>query len=93
MAQELEPRTIKSNLEYRLSKGDLPKLSFGVEKPKNVEVIEGSEELLQDCLERFGDLVARPTSVSAGACSRRVHPKLPRKQLAVHARYLSKGGG
>jgi hypothetical protein len=50
MAQDLEPHTIKSNLEYRLSKGDLPKLSFGIEKPKNVEVVEGGEELLQDCL-------------------------------------------
>jgi len=50
MAQELEQHTIKSNVEYRLTKGDLPKLSFGIERPKNVEVIEGSEELLQDCL-------------------------------------------
>ena len=50
MAQELEQHTIKSNLEYRLTRGDLPKLSFGVERPKNVEVLQGSEELLQDCL-------------------------------------------
>jgi hypothetical protein len=50
MAQELEPRTLKSNLEYRLTQGDLPQLSFGVERPKNVEVTEGSEALLQDCL-------------------------------------------
>ena len=50
MAQDLTPRTITSNLEYRLSKGDLPKLSFGLEKSKNVEVIDGGEELLQDCL-------------------------------------------
>jgi hypothetical protein len=49
-AQELEQHTIKSNLEYRLTQGDLPKLTFGIEKPKNVEVIEGAEELLQDCL-------------------------------------------
>ena len=49
-AQELEQHTIKSNLEYRLSRGDLPELTFGVEKPKNVEVIEGAEELLQECL-------------------------------------------
>jgi len=50
MAQEPEQHTIKSNLEYRLSRGDLPELTFGIEKPKNVEVTEGSEELLQDCL-------------------------------------------
>ncbi len=50
MAQELEPHTIKSNLEYRLTRGDLPQLSFGIERPKNVEVAEGSEALLQDCL-------------------------------------------
>lgn len=50
MAQQLEQHTIKSNLEYRLSRGDLPPLSFGQEKPKNVKVIGGSEELLQNCL-------------------------------------------
>ena len=50
MAQEPESHTIKSNIEYRLTKGDLPKLSFGIEKAKNVEVIEGGEELLQSCL-------------------------------------------
>src|SRR5579862_307574 len=50
MAQELDQHTIKSNLEYRLSRGDLPMLSLGVEKPKNVEVTAGSEELLQRCL-------------------------------------------
>jgi hypothetical protein len=50
LAEELEPRTIKSNLEYRLTRGDLPKLSFGIERPKNVEVIDGSEQLLQNCL-------------------------------------------
>jgi hypothetical protein len=49
MAQDIEP-TLKSNVEYRLTRGDLPKLSFGIEKPKNIEVIEGGEELLQDCL-------------------------------------------
>ena len=49
-AQELEQHTIKSNLEYRLSQGDLPKLTFGIEKPKYVEVTGGSEELLQRCL-------------------------------------------
>jgi hypothetical protein len=49
-AQELEQHTIKSNLEYRLTRGDLPKLTFGEVKPKNVEVIEGGEELLQSCL-------------------------------------------
>ncbi len=49
-AQQLEQHTIKSNVEYRLSKGDLPPLAFGAEKPKNVEVISGGEELLQDCL-------------------------------------------
>jgi hypothetical protein len=50
MAQDLEQHTIKSNLEYRLTRGDLPKLTFGIERPKNVEVLQGSEELLQDCL-------------------------------------------
>jgi hypothetical protein len=49
-AQELEQHTIKSNLEYRLSRGDLPELTLGVEQPKSVEVIEGADELLQDCL-------------------------------------------
>jgi hypothetical protein len=49
-AQELEQHTIKSNLEYRLSRGDLPTLTFGIEKPKYVEVTGGSEELLQSCL-------------------------------------------
>src|SRR5580704_14550946 len=49
LAQDAE-HTLKSNVEYRLTRGDLPRLSFGAEKPKNVEVIEGSEELLQDCL-------------------------------------------
>jgi hypothetical protein len=47
---EQDQHTIKSNIEYRLSRGDLPKLSFGVEKPKNVEVIGGVEELLKSCL-------------------------------------------
>jgi hypothetical protein len=50
MAQELEQHTITSNVEYRLSKGDLPMLTLGVEKPKNVAVIVGAEDLLQDCL-------------------------------------------
>jgi hypothetical protein len=50
MAQELGHHTIKSNLEYRLSRGDLPTLSLGLENPKNVEVTAGSEELLQRCL-------------------------------------------
>jgi hypothetical protein len=49
-AQELEQHTITSNAEYRLSRGDLPKLSFGVERAKYVEVTEGGEELLQSCL-------------------------------------------
>ena len=49
-SQELEQHTIKSNIEYRLSRGDLPKLAFGVEKSKNVEVIAGSEDLLESCL-------------------------------------------
>ena len=40
---EPEQHTITSNLEYRLSRGDLPQLSFGVEKPKNVEVIGGAK--------------------------------------------------
>jgi hypothetical protein len=50
MAQELDPHTIKSNLEYRLTRGDLPKVTFGVGTPKNVQIIGGGEELLQDCL-------------------------------------------
>jgi hypothetical protein len=50
VAQPVEPHTIKSNIEYRLTRGDLPALSFGVEKPKNVEVTQGGEELLQNCL-------------------------------------------
>jgi hypothetical protein len=49
-AQELERHSIKSNVEYRLSRGHLPKLSFGIEKVKNVEIIDGAEELLQSCL-------------------------------------------
>ncbi len=49
--QAIEPHTIKSNLEYRLAKGDLPQLSFGIEKPKAVQVTEGGEELLQHCLD------------------------------------------
>jgi hypothetical protein len=47
---EQDQHTIKSNIEYRLSRGDLPKLSFGVEKPKNVQVVGGGEELLRNCL-------------------------------------------
>ena len=50
LAQDRTPHTIKSNLEYRLSRGDLPKLSFGKEKLKNVEVVGGGEELLKSCL-------------------------------------------
>jgi hypothetical protein len=50
VAQEPERHTIKSNIQYRLTKGDLPKLGFGIERAKNVEVIEGGEELLQNCL-------------------------------------------
>lgn len=46
IAQDLEQHTIKSNLQYRLTRGDLPNLSFGIEKPKNVEVIGGGEDLL-----------------------------------------------
>ena len=48
--QELDPHTIKSNLQYRLTRGDLPKLSFGIEKPKYVEVTGGGEALLKSCL-------------------------------------------
>ena len=44
------PHTIKSNIEYRLSRGDLPQLSFGKEKRKYVEVVGGGEELLKSCL-------------------------------------------
>ena len=50
LAQHLTPHTIKSNLEYRLSRGDLPKLSFGKVKLKNVEVVAGGEDLLKSCL-------------------------------------------
>lgn len=50
MAQQPEEHTLKSNIQYRLTKGGLPKLSFGVEKAKNVEVVEGGEDLLQSCL-------------------------------------------
>jgi len=50
MAQELEQHSIKSNLEYRLSRGDLPNLTLGIERTKYVEVTEGGEELLQSCL-------------------------------------------
>jgi len=54
LAQERAPdpatHTIRSNIEFRLSRGDLPKLSFGAVKPKNVEVVGGGEELLKDCL-------------------------------------------
>jgi hypothetical protein len=49
-APELDQHTIKSNIQYRLSRGDLPQLSFGAEKPKNVEVIGGGEALLESCL-------------------------------------------
>ena len=49
-APEPDQHTIKSNIEYRLSRGDLPTLSFGIEKRKNVEVIGGGEELLKSCL-------------------------------------------
>jgi hypothetical protein len=49
VAQEPE-HSIKSNLEYRMTKGDLPALSFGIEKPKAVQVTGGAEELLQQCL-------------------------------------------
>jgi len=50
VAQQPEGHTIKSNIQYRLTKGDLPKLGFGIERAKNVEVIEGGEELLESCL-------------------------------------------
>ena len=49
LAEDAE-HTLKSNVEYRLTQGDLPELSFGAEKRKNVEIIGGSEELLQKCL-------------------------------------------
>jgi hypothetical protein len=49
-AQQFEQHTIKSNVEYRLTQGDLPPLSLGIERAKNVEVTEGAEELLQSCL-------------------------------------------
>jgi hypothetical protein len=50
LAQQTDPHTIKSNIQYRLTRGDLPKLSFGIERAKNVQVIGGGEELLQSCL-------------------------------------------
>jgi len=49
-SRDLDQHTIKSNIEYRLTRGDLPQLSFGIEKPKNVEVVGGGEELLKSCL-------------------------------------------
>src|ERR1700730_17040060 len=49
-APEQDQHTIKSNIEYRLTRGDLPQLSFGIERRKNVEVIGGAEELLKSCL-------------------------------------------
>jgi len=49
-AQDVELHTLKSNLQYRLAKGDLPKLSFGIETPDNVEVIAGGDQLLKTCL-------------------------------------------
>jgi hypothetical protein len=50
VAQQPERHTITSNIQYRVNQGGLPKLSFGIERAKNVEVIEGGEELLQNCL-------------------------------------------
>ena len=55
-----QPHSIKSNLEYRLAHGDLPQLSFGVEKPKAVEVTGGGEELLEDCLNDTADWAKDP---------------------------------
>ena len=49
-AQELDDHTITSNIQYRLTRGDLPPLAFGIEKRKMVEVTRGGEELLQSCL-------------------------------------------
>jgi len=49
-AQEPVQHTIKSNLQYRLTRGDLPELSLGIEKAKTVEVTAGGEELLKSCL-------------------------------------------
>src|ERR1700692_1366749 len=57
VAQQPEPHTIKSNIQYRLTRGDLPDLTFGVENPKNVEVIQGGEELLRALPERYRDVV------------------------------------
>ncbi len=93
MAQELEQHTITSNVQYRLSKGDLPELSLGIEKAKNVEVIDGGEELLQDCLSDSVTWSQDPLLFRLAHSSRRLYPKLPGKQIAVHARHLSKGGG
>jgi len=49
-SRDPDQHTLKSNIEYRLTRGDLPKLSFGIERPKNVEVVDGGEELLKSCL-------------------------------------------
>jgi len=43
-------RTLSVESRIPALPGDLPKLSFGIEKPKNVEVIGGGEELLKSCL-------------------------------------------
>jgi hypothetical protein len=59
-AQQPEPRTITSNLQYRLTRGDLPSLSFGIETAKNVEVTGGGEELLQSCLNDPGTWAQDP---------------------------------
>ncbi len=50
VAQQPQEHTITLNIQYRVNQGGLPKLGFGIERPRNVEVIEGGEELLQSCL-------------------------------------------
>jgi hypothetical protein len=41
--------TLKDNLDLRWSKGDLPPVVFGDEHKKFVEIINGAEDLLQQC--------------------------------------------
>lgn len=77
-AQELEHRTITSNLEYRLTWGDLPRLLFGVEKAKNVEVTAGAEELLivMPLRSRAAARTGRPPCTSSFGESRINHSRL-----------------
>jgi hypothetical protein len=42
--------SLKDNLDLRWSKGDLPPVVFGAEHKKFVEIVDGGEDLLQQCL-------------------------------------------